>query len=250
MYHIEYAALNYYPSPVSDECLCLGILFHNITTGEKHFEHISNFRRFHTFDDEADVEFVKAYLNGIKQEIDSSIFNYNSEFELRDYIRFYANEFKFSKVKLLNVEENDQYIDDLTKIYLKYDMAKNQRLNINEEKRLIRRILETNNLKYTNKKIEGPYNDEIKFDYQLENLCIKIFSFKEKNLKRVIGNARQWSFVAEEMKPQKKVLFIYDIETQDKDNLMIILKILSKNAKVMKLDDGVDYILEQCIKIG
>ena len=24
MYHIEYAALNYYHSPISDECLCIG----------------------------------------------------------------------------------------------------------------------------------------------------------------------------------------------------------------------------------
>ena len=62
MYHIEYAALNYYHSPISDECLCIGILFHNVTTGQRDFKYISNFQRFHVFDDEADVEFVKLYL--------------------------------------------------------------------------------------------------------------------------------------------------------------------------------------------
>ena len=44
MYHIEYAALNYYHSPISDECLCIGVLFHNVTTGQRDFKYISNFQ--------------------------------------------------------------------------------------------------------------------------------------------------------------------------------------------------------------
>ena len=42
MYHIEYAALNYYHSPISDECLCVGVLFHNVTNGQRDFKYISN----------------------------------------------------------------------------------------------------------------------------------------------------------------------------------------------------------------
>ncbi len=40
MNHIEYSALNYYHSPISDECLCLGVLFHNITTGQRDFRYV------------------------------------------------------------------------------------------------------------------------------------------------------------------------------------------------------------------
>ncbi len=129
---------------------------------------------------------------------------------------------------------------------LKYDFAKSQRLNSNEEKKLIRKVLESNNLEYTTQKISGPFCDEISFDYQVGNVCIKMFSFKGKNLKRVIGNARQWSFVADEMRPEKKVLFIYDSDLEDKTNLEIIINILSKNAVVLNLDAGMDYILRQC----
>lgn len=247
MYHIEYASLNYYHSPISDECLCLGILFHNITTGQRDFKYISNFQRFHAFDDEADIDFVKLYLKGIKDETESSVFNYNIKFDLSSYIKFYANEFRFSSVRALSVNENENYVEDLTKIYLKYDLAKSQRLNGNEEKKLIRRVLESNNLEYSTQKLDGPYSDEITFDYQVGNLCIKMFSFKGKNLKRVIGSARQWSFVADELGTQKKVLFIYDSDYEDRSNLDIIIRILSKNANVLKLDDGMDYILEQCL---
>jgi hypothetical protein len=246
MYHIEYAALNYYHSPISDECLCIGILLHNVTTGQRDFKYISNFQRFHSFDDEADIDFVKLYLRGIKEEIETSVFNYSKKFDLGEYIRVYANEFRFSSVRTLNVDENEDYVGDLSKVYLKYDLAKSQRLNGNEEKKLIRRVLESNNLEYTTHKVDGPYRDEISFDYQVGDVCIKMFSFKGKNLKRVIGSARQWSFIADELGTNKKVLFIYDSDYEDMSNLDIVIKILSKNAKVLKLDDGMDYILKQC----
>ncbi|MCM1174114.1 MAG: hypothetical protein NC341_03580 [Blautia sp.] len=246
MNHIEYSALNYYHSPVSDECLCLGILFHNITTGQRDFRYISNFKRFQMFDDEADVNFVKAYLAGIKEDIENSVLNYHKSFELQSYIKVFANEFRFSTIKRLQVDEREDYIENLTKIYLKYDLAKAQRLNNNEEKKLIRRVLETNHLAYTNGRIFGEFNDEIPFDYQLDKLCIKHFSFKGKNLRRIISSARQWSFAAGEMAGVKKVLFIYDSDFEDRDNLRIIINILSKHAEVLQMDKGMDYILNLC----
>lgn len=246
MNRIEYSALNYYHSPISDECLCLGILFHNITTGQRDFRYISNFKRFQVFDDEADINFVKTYLMGIKEDVENSILNYKDSFELQSYIKVFANEFRFSTIKKLNVGEKEDYIENLVKIYLKYDLAKSQRLNSNEEKKLIRRVLETNNLKYGNGKISGEFDDEIPFDYQLDNLCIKHFTFKGKNLRRVISNARQWSFAAGEIAGIKKVLFIYDSDFEDKENLKIIINILSKHAEVLTMDDGMDYILKLC----
>ena len=122
MYHIEYATLNYYPSPTSDEWLCIGVLFHNVTTGQRDFKYISNFQRLHAFDDAADIDFVKLYLKGIKNEID----NYNNkEFDLASYIKLYANEFRFSLIMTFSVDENINYIENLSEIYLKYDKKEN-----------------------------------------------------------------------------------------------------------------------------
>ena len=101
-------------------------------------------------------------------------------------------------------------------------------------------------MEYSNGRISGEFNDEIPFDYQLDNLCIKHFSFKGKNLKRLISSARQWSFAAGEMEGLKKVLFIYDSDFEDRDNLRIIINILSKHAKVLQMDEGMDYILKVC----
>lgn len=124
MYHIEYAALNYYLSSSlkPHEGLCVGVLFHNTTTRQVDFKYISNFKIFHAFDDEADIDFVKLYLKGIKNEID----NYNNkEFDLASYIKSYANEFRFSVIIKFSVDENINFIEDLSRLYLKYDRGEN-----------------------------------------------------------------------------------------------------------------------------
>lgn len=123
MYYVEYAALNYYPSSLKPrEGLCVGMLFHNITTGQCDFKYISNFQQFRAFDDEADIDFVKLYLKGIKNEID----NYNNkDFDLASYIKPYANEFRFSVIIKFSVDENINFIEDLSRLYLKYDKEEN-----------------------------------------------------------------------------------------------------------------------------
>lgn len=73
---------------------------------------------FHSFDDEADIDFVKFYLRGIKDEVRSYVLNYNKEFDLVSYIRAYVNEFRFSSVKTFSVTENKNYVKDLTGVYL------------------------------------------------------------------------------------------------------------------------------------
>ncbi len=246
MYKIKYSILNYYHSPISDECLSLGVLIHNVTTGERVFRYISNFRRFQSFDDEADVDFVKLYLKGIKEEVEVNLFNFNTAFSLDKYIIPYANDFRFSKVNIMDVSETEDYVDDLVKIYLKFDLNKSQRMSDAEEKRFIRRIFIDNNIHYSTEKICGPYNDDIAFDYSTKCAYIKFFNFKGKNLKRLVSNARQWAFAADELASKKNVLFVYDTDYMDKDNLDIILKILSKNAEVLKFTEGMNYIIENC----
>ena len=246
MYQIEYAALNYYHSPISDECLCLGVLFHNLTTGKRDFKYISNFQRFHSFDDEADVDFVRLYLRGIKEEVETTLFNYADDFSVENYTRVFDNEFRFSSVRSLAVAEDEDYVKNFTSIYLKYDLARSQRLNSNEEKKLIRRVLESNNLEYNTQKVIGSYEDEIQFDYQVGDICIKLFSFKGKNLNRLLGSARQWSFIADEVSTKKTVVFIYDSDHENDKMLYTIIRILSKHAQVLRLDEGMDYILKQC----
>ena len=129
MYQIKYTVLKYYNNIISEEYLYIGILFHNLTTGKRDFRYISNFKRFQAFDDESDVDFVKAYLAGIKQQVEENNFNYSREFSISDFIKIYVNEFRFSDITTIEVPENEDYVENLTKMYLNFDFKKAIRLS-------------------------------------------------------------------------------------------------------------------------
>ncbi|WP_022768261.1 DUF3037 domain-containing protein [Butyrivibrio sp. NC2007] len=243
MSKIEYAALNYYNNIISDECLCVGVLFHNISTGQRDFRYISNFKRFQAFDDEADIMFVKTYLAGIKQQVEMNIFNYDSDFSIENYKKRYVNEFRFSNVIALDVADDEDYVDNYTKVYLKFDMSKNQRLSRSEEKKYIRKILTSSNMELSDSKVSGAYKENVNFDYVIGKIAIKFFSFKEKDASKLIPSAKQWAFSADELKDKYEVVFLYDDDT-DSPQLKIVKQILMEHAKVYKVQKGLEYVLE------
>ena len=244
MYQVEYAALKYYNNVISEECLYVGMLFHNLTTGTRDFRYISNFNRFESFDDEADINFVKLYLNGIKQQVETNILNHNKTFKISDFTKIYVNEFRFSDVRTIEVEENDNYVESLTKMYLKFDFNKNKRLSKSEEKKYIRKILSSSNVSFSPPKILGEYAETVTFDYILNNVAIKIFSFKEKDPLRFLPSAKQWAFSASELKNRYTIVFLYDETFTDSSNSKIITNILKKHAKVFQIQEGLDYIIK------
>lgn len=243
MHQVEYAALKYYNNVISEECLYIGMLFHNLTTGKRDFRYISNFKRFQSFDDEADVDFVKLYLAGIKQQVEENIFNYRDKFSISDFTRIYVNEFRFSNATLMEVEDGEDYVDKLTKMYLKFDFSKGKRLSHKEEKRYIRKILSSSNVEFSTPTVSGIYDENVNFDYIIGNVAIKLFSFKEKNATKLIPTAKQWAFSAEELKNRYKIVFLYD-DDDETPQLKIVMEILKKHAQVFQLQDGLDYVLK------
>lgn len=243
MHQVEYAALKYYNNVISEECLYIGMLFHNLTTGKRDFRYISNFKRFQSFDDEADVDFVKLYLAGIKQQVEVNIFNYKDEFSISDFTKIYVNEFRFSNATLMEVEDGEDYVDKLTKMYLKFDFSKDKRLSHKEEKRYIRKILSSSNVEFSTPTVSGIYDENVNFDYIIGNVAIKLFSFKEKNAAKLIPTAKQWAFSAEELKNRYRIVFLYD-DDDDTPQLRIVMEILKRHARVFQLQDGLDYVLK------
>lgn len=243
MQRIEYAALKYYNNIISEECLYIGMLFHNLTTGKREFRYISNFKRFQAFDDEADIEFVKLYLAGIKEQVEENLLNCNSQFSISDFKRIYVNEFKFSEITTMEIEDGEDYVENLTKLYLKFDFSKEKRLNTNSEKKYIRKILSSSNAVFSPSKILGSYDEKINFDYIIGDVAIKLFSFKEKDVSRIIPSAKQWAFTAQELENQYKVVFLYDDDLES-PQFDVIMQILRKHANAFQLQDGLDYILK------
>lgn len=239
MQKIEYASLKYYNSLISEECLYIGMIFNNLDTKERNFKYISNFKRLQSFDDEIDISFVKMYLKGIKEQIENNLFNIS--FSMKDFNKIFVNEFKFTEISIIEVDDDDNYVENLSKIYLKYDYSKNNRLSNNEERKYLKKILSSGGFQLLNSKIDGLYCENITFDYVLKDTAIKFFSFKNKDLKKLIPAAKQWSFTADEIKDKTEVIFIYD-EKMDNDDFTTLINILKKNGKVFDFSNGLEYL--------
>ena len=239
---IKYSILKYYNSTISEECLCVGILFHNITTDQRIFNTIKNFNRLASFDDEINIDFFKCYLSSIKSETENNLFNYKDTFDLEHYIKTYVNELRFSKI-YTSYNPDANFIENTTKLFLKFDYSKNERLHKNLESQNIRNIFKENGVPFTSKPVIGTHNEPINFDYQTDNYIIKIFSFKEKNLSRLISSAKTLSYNAIELKPYKKTVFLYDLDILNSNEFEIIMNILSEYAyKLLPLEAGLDFI--------
>ena len=83
MCKVQFSALSYYPSIVTNENVNVGILFHNLATDERTFHIMKNWNRLESFDDELDIEFMKKYLYGIKNECERNLMNNNKELDLQ-----------------------------------------------------------------------------------------------------------------------------------------------------------------------
>lgn len=242
MEEIKYSILKYYNSSISEECLCVGILFHNVTTNQRTFNTIKNFKRLGIFDDEINIEFFKYYLSSIKNETENNIFNYDDEFNIETYVKTYVNELRFSKI-YTSYNPDEEFISNITKLFLKFDYSKSERLHKNLETQYIRNIFKENGISFTSRPVIGCHKEPIHFDYQTNNYAIKIFSFKEKNLSKLISSAKTWSYNAMELKPYKKTIFLYDLDILNSKEFKIIMDILSEHAyKLLPFEEGLDII--------
>lgn len=101
MNQIKCSILNYYRSSSSNEHMPLGVLV-AFSDGECcfNYEH-SDFKGLQEFDNEIDIEFIRAYLEDIKNEIKflASIDSLIPE----QYIKTYVNNFRFSDFITLNI---------------------------------------------------------------------------------------------------------------------------------------------------
>ena len=252
MYTVKFSILSYYPSFLSNENVNLGILF-NISDDASSFckfEYIkNNWRRVEAFDDEANIDFIKAVLKGISVDVEG--LKCEEEFEFEKYKKYFVNEFKFSNTQIAEVDELSQFIDATKKIQLRFEFPKEQRPNEDDIKKYIKGFIQSAKLKYSlNKPTIGIYDENIIYDYLINDYAIKLFDLKEKHLSYLINNAKIWAYNANEIKGDYKSVFIYDEEDSDlvKDegyakNLKTIMKILSESAyKVLPLEEGVEFI--------
>ena len=145
-------------------------------------------------------------------------------------------------------ESEEDFISKIKKIYLRRDLPKDERLSVNEQKSLIRRILKNSNIDYNSKSVNGKHKDSIQFDYNLTDINgkkygIKIFNFENKEINRMIPNAKTWSYNALKLKENIETVFIMSDMFYDDNNFKIVYEILNEYSyKCLDLEEGIEFI--------
>ena len=228
---------------ITDEFMNIGILFHNLDTDERRLETINRWKRLKGFDDELDIKLLKILIDGIKEEIQNTLFNNKVVFDIYEYHRRYINELRFTEVYEAETKDFNKYIEFAKKNFLRYDYEKKERPNKDQQIKYMKELMKSNSIKYDSKSIKGEHSENINFDYIIDNYAFKIFSFEDKQLNNVVQSAKAWAFTAEEMKDNYRTIFLYDKDLEN-EKFKIIIDILSKSAyKVLKYDEGLDLVL-------
>ena len=239
-----FSVLSYYPSFITNENINIGILFYVPDNNQAIFHSITKWDRAKAFDDELDIDFMKDYLKGIADEVEDHLFSCQSDFDFEGFIKFYVNEYKFSSILTVQIDHIENFIDNTQKMYLKFDYEKVERLNKNQERQYINKLLKSSDIPYSRKRIKGGFNENIQYDYIIGEYAVKLFTFEGKNLSYLISSAKMWAYNAAEIKGKYKTIFIYDKEMKESEYYDAIIKILEQNAyKIMAFQEGIDYLL-------
>lgn len=111
MTEIQFCVLSYYPSIMNDENINVGFLFYNLDTKERYLYIFRNHKRLENFDDEIDVDFLMAYLKGVKENWEDSLFGTGDNGSVESFIYSFGNELRFGKIRSSKVEDARAFIE-------------------------------------------------------------------------------------------------------------------------------------------
>lgn len=244
--NIQYAVLRYRPDLYSGESLNVGVVYHNLTTGERDFKLMKNFNRLWSFDDELDPEFTFDSIEAFKNDwLTGNLLNNYTK--LKDYTKFFVNEFYFGKIKDEKTENYSEFIQSSSKFFLRRGLPSNERLNKSQNLRFIETFLKANSLEFQkNKAIKGYYNDSYTFDYYVTNsnsntkMGVKYISSSVQS----VNSIRSLLFYAEH-NPSKKISIILDRDSSyDKNGIENLLEFGRKEKLISIINqDKIDEIL-------
>lgn len=245
MEKIQYTSLCHYPSLVSTDCMTIAVLFYIEKDKKIIIEHIKNWNRLKSFNDELDIDLIKLQLEGIEEELKE--FVKDDKFVLSKYTKFYINELKFQPVINVEVHNTQQFIEECKRQYLIGDISKDKRPSVDEQIKFIKNYLKKSNLSYKGN-IEGYFNEKIDFDFKVDNYLFKTFNLKGKNENRIIRSVKEWAYDAYKLQDRYNIIFVTDIDGENHDKYKKVMKILEEESKsVISSDELFDYIITKTI---
>ncbi|MCM0648687.1 DUF3037 domain-containing protein [Clostridium swellfunianum] len=230
MAYIKFSVFCHYTSFLTKECINLGILFHNITENIYRFEYTTNWKRVSNFNDELDIEFLKIQLEGIKDEVESKEFTFSKNNSIENYIRFYANDFKFTEITITEEDDFESFIEETKKMILRFDFSKEKRPNKDDQYRYLKNILKNKNIDFSSKRTQGYFSESLNFDLILGNYAFKFFTFEGKMPSHLVSSVKSWAYDAYKLKGTYNLVFVADADFSTDNKYKVIFDILQEES--------------------
>lgn len=150
---IYFTVCRYIPDILRGESINVGVLVHVPDNKSIEFYKTRNLSRIRNFDDEVEIDVLKALLESIDYQFNN---NRSSEFQgidKKDFLEkelvYFINQIQFSEVRVLNSDNGSlkEHIDDLIDMYLYYDKKKTDRISADRVRSLASKMVSSSYLK-------------------------------------------------------------------------------------------------------
>lgn len=171
--NIQYSILKYLPDIFSDECIYVGVIFHNLDTNEREFITQAN-KRFFDFDDSLHIKQTKIFLEGLKAKwLCPTLFSTTEFPTIESLTRFFVNEFVFSEIIEIQIDTPfHHFCKKLSKGILHHGVPKSQRLTDDERLAIISESIPQHFDIRRNFSRSGNY-DRQNFDYYIHGIAFE-----------------------------------------------------------------------------
>lgn len=247
---VKYAVLKYVPNLERNEKINIAIVLHYPKTKQLDMVIINNWKRVKSFDDEADIPFLKKYVDGLKEQFDDNLFNDFEGIALDDYLlldeltKYFVNKFIFEIHEVNTEDKFKELLDNLKNIYLYYDVSRDKRISEKESKAFIEKHFLENNIYYERRgsknSIQEEYGNNINFDYKIDNKYYKLIFLTEDNYSGYVGILKMWianSIILK--KEDKELIFVLD-DNLNNNKTNLYKKMLSDYGEIISIQDFIN----------
>jgi hypothetical protein len=250
---IFYAVCRYVPDILRDEFINVGVLTYIPELGKSKFHRTKNLSRVKNFDDELEMDILKALLESLEIQ-----FNHNSlptidKKPTDDFIKnemvYFVNQIQFSEIRSLNSTNIQEDIKDLYDMYLYYDQKKSQRITPERVRRLVSKLFTQNNLKDVNRKpSEQNLFRQKPFDFSVNlngnQTLIKALSFDYSNHNRMYNELKSFLYDLEQFKKMNINNIKVVINNTDKENdyEQLAYNLLSEETDVLTVQEFAELL--------
>ena len=252
---VKYAVLKYVPNIERNEKINIAIVLHYPETEQIEMEIINNWKRVKGFDDEADIQFLKKYVEGVKEQFSINLFNDFDGINLKDRFlldqltRYFVNKFVFEIHEITTDEQFSSLLQYLKDVYLYYDISKEKRISENESKAFIEQHFLENNILYerrgTKNAIQEEYGNNINFDYKIDDKYYKLIFLTEDNYSGYVAILKMWIANSIMLRKEKKELIFVLDDNLNNEKTKSYKKMLSDYGKIISINDFINIKVEK-----